>query len=79
MWKTEDKENILNEIKEINARNKKATDPETCQKTFVEGVRNNLHIILCMSPIGNSLRVKCRQFPSLVDCCTLNWFSSWSE
>jgi hypothetical protein len=30
MWKPEDKENILNEVKEINAKNKKATDPETC-------------------------------------------------
>ena len=60
MWKAEDKENILNEIKDINVMNKKAADPETCQKTFVERVRNNLHIILCMSPIGNALRVRCR-------------------
>ena len=30
MWKPEDKETILNDIKEINARNKKPTDPETC-------------------------------------------------
>lgn len=30
-----------------------------------------------MSPIGDALRVRCRKFPSLVDCCALNWFSSW--
>lgn len=32
-----------------------------------------------MSPIGDMLRVRCRQFPSLVDCCTLDWFSSWPK
>lgn len=32
-----------------------------------------------MSPIGPELRVNCRQFPSLVNCCTLNWFDKWPE
>lgn len=40
-------------------------------------VRANFHICLCMSPVGNDLRVRCRQFPSLVNCCTLDWFSKW--
>ena len=40
-------------------------------------VRQNFHICLCMSPVGNDLRVRCRQFPSLVNCCTLDWFSKW--
>jgi len=30
-----------------------------------------------MSPVGNTLRIRCRQFPSLVNCCTLDWFSKW--
>lgn len=29
--------------------------------------------------IGSALRVRCRKFPSLVDCSTLNWFSAWPE
>ena len=44
---------------------------------FVKRVRQNFHICLCMSPVGNDLRVRCRQFPSLVNCCTLDWFSKW--
>jgi len=47
--------------------------------TFVERVRNNLHLVLCMSPVGDQLRVRCRKFPSLVDCCTLDWFAAWPE
>jgi len=30
-----------------------------------------------MSPVGDSLRIRCRMFPSLVDCCALDVFSSW--
>jgi len=32
-----------------------------------------------MSPVGDTLRIRCRQFPSLVNCCTLNLFSRWPE
>jgi dynein heavy chain len=32
-----------------------------------------------MSPVGDDLRVRCRKFPSLVNCCTLDWFSRWPE
>ena len=42
-------------------------------------VRENLHIVLCMSPIGAGFRSRCRMFPSLVNCCTIDWFSAWPE
>ncbi|KAL3130871.1 hypothetical protein ABBQ38_000200 [Trebouxia sp. C0009 RCD-2024] len=44
---------------------------------FVERVRAKLHMVLCMSPIGDSFRLRCRQLPALVNCCTINWFSDW--
>jgi dynein heavy chain len=47
------------------------------QQAFVKRVREKFHICLCMSPVGNTLRIRCRQFPSLVNCCTLDWFSKW--
>ena len=50
---------------------------EVVMQEFVKRVRQNFHICLCMSPVGNDLRVRCRQFPSLVNCCTLDWFSKW--
>ena len=44
---------------------------------FVDKCRKNLHIVLCFSPIGESLRNKIRNFPSLVNCTTIDWFSEW--
>ncbi|CAM9220423.1 unnamed protein product [Chrysoparadoxa australica] len=44
---------------------------------YIQLVRENLHVVLCMSPIGAGFRNRCRMFPSLVNCCTIDWFSTW--
>ncbi|CAE7211449.1 DNAH6 [Symbiodinium sp. KB8] len=46
---------------------------------FVESVRDNLHIVLTMSPVGSALRVRMRMFPALVNCCTIDWFLPWPD
>lgn len=30
-----------------------------------------------LSPIGEVFRARLRQFPSLVNCCTIDWFNEW--
>ena len=44
---------------------------------FLSRVIKNLHIVLCMSPIGEGFRERCRMFPGLVNCCTIDWFTEW--
>ena len=44
---------------------------------FINRVREKLHIVLCMSPVGAAFRNRCRMFPSLVNCCTIDWFVQW--
>ncbi|GCC25591.1 hypothetical protein chiPu_0004002 [Chiloscyllium punctatum] len=44
---------------------------------FINRVRQKLHIVLCMSPVGDAFRARCRMFPSLVNCCTIDWFVQW--
>ncbi|XP_029289697.1 LOW QUALITY PROTEIN: dynein heavy chain 6, axonemal [Cottoperca gobio] len=44
---------------------------------FISRVREKLHIVLCMSPVGDAFRSRCRLFPSLVNCCTIDWFVQW--
>ena len=46
---------------------------------FVNGCKENLHIMLCMSPIGDAFRNRLRQFPALINCCTIDWFQPWPE
>jgi dynein heavy chain len=73
----EDKDKILNELRDVVQKMGKIDTADVIQQTFVDRVRENFHICLAMSPVGDALRIRCRQFPSLVNCCTLDWFSRW--
>ncbi|GFH22159.1 uncharacterized protein HaLaN_19578 [Haematococcus lacustris] len=44
---------------------------------FTAQCRTFLHVVLCMSPIGSAFRERLRQNPSLVNCCTIDWFQRW--
>ena len=54
----------------------KQTDgtPVALWNFFVERVREQMHVVLAMSPIGDAFRTRIRMFPSLVNCCTIDWF-----
>ena len=30
-----------------------------------------------MSPVGDAFRNRCRMFPSIVNCSTIDWFTEW--
>ena len=52
---------------------------EVMLKLFVQLVRENLHIVLAFSPVGEKLRNRCRQFPSIINCCTIDWYEKWPD
>ncbi len=42
-------------------------------------VKKNIHMIIAMSPLGEMFTTRLRMFPSLVNSCTINWFTEWPE
>ncbi|XP_046823509.1 dynein axonemal heavy chain 7-like [Vespa crabro] len=46
---------------------------------FINRCKEMLHIMLCFSPIGDTFRIRLRLYPSLVNCCTIDWFEVWPE
>jgi dynein heavy chain len=44
---------------------------------FVKLVKKNLHVAMCMSPLGGEYTDRIRQFPSLINNTTTDWFSPW--
>jgi dynein heavy chain len=76
----EDKELIFgDEMRKVVIEKKLIDTNDVMAAQFVDRVREYLHICLCMSPVGDALRIRARNFPSLVNCCTLDWFSSWPK
>ncbi|XP_025195967.1 dynein heavy chain 2, axonemal [Melanaphis sacchari] len=77
------KEEEFDEIKEqLSNAAKMEGVPETTDDIysfFLDRVRSNLHIILCLSPIGIKFRTRLRQYPSLVNCTTIDWFLDWPK
>ena len=41
---------------------------------FVNRCRENLHVVVAFSPIGDAFRNRIRKFPSLINCCNIDWF-----
>lgn len=39
--------------------------------------RERLHIVLAFSPVGDAFRDRCRQFPSIINCATIDWYNAW--
>ena len=46
---------------------------------YLARVKKNMHCVLAMSPIGDAFTTRLRMFPSLVNCCTIDWFTEWPE
>ncbi|RNF23496.1 Dynein heavy chain family protein [Trypanosoma conorhini] len=59
------------------AQERGITDRDDVYNFFISRVRDNTHIVLCMSPVGDTFRTRCRQFPSLTNCCVIDWFDEW--
>jgi dynein heavy chain len=79
LYEAEDIEKIANLVQPLAKKAGKLETQESILQHYVQLLRENLHIVLCMSPIGTGFRTRCCAFPSLVNCCTIDWFNPWSE
>jgi dynein heavy chain len=46
---------------------------------FLARVRDNLHTCLCFSPVGDTFATRARNFPGLINGCTIDWFLPWPQ
>lgn len=79
----DEKEVIFADIRNeyIKLKNLGNVDPTANElwNYFVERTRDNLHIVLCFSPVGQKFSDRARKFPALFNECTIDWFLPWPE
>ena len=60
LWETEEKDSIKMDLRQVNIKMGRIDEPDVILSTFIERCRNNLHLVLNVSPIESQLRVRCR-------------------
>ncbi|DBA02677.1 TPA: hypothetical protein N0F65_010502 [Lagenidium giganteum] len=78
LYAPDELEKIVGMVRPLAAQVGKVTREDILQY-YITLVRENLHVVLAFSPIGAGFRNRCRMFPSLVNCCTIDWFNAWPE
>lgn len=83
LFGADEKAEICEKMRQIDRQRDKSlqTDgsPVALFNFFVQVVREQLHIVVAMSPIGDGFRTRIRKFPALVNCCTIDWLQPWPE
>ncbi|XP_051514176.1 dynein axonemal heavy chain 10 [Myxocyprinus asiaticus] len=77
LFPDDEKELVLNQLRDEAMKMGSGPSKESLWQYFVNKSANNLHIVLAMSPVGDTLRTRCRNFPGLVNNTGIDWFSPW--
>eukprot|EP00397_Hematodinium_sp_SG-2012_P000164 GEMP01000164.1.p1 GENE.GEMP01000164.1~~GEMP01000164.1.p1 ORF type:complete len:2602 (+),score=544.41 GEMP01000164.1:57-7808(+) len=79
LYANEDKDVIRNAVRG-GCKAAGITDtPENLWTFFIARIRKNLHMSLCFSPVGDSMRSRATKFPALVNCTVIDWFQPWPK
>lgn len=79
IYNEKDMEDIASACKEDCKRKNIPANKMNLFTQYLIRVKRNIHIIMAMSPIGEAFATRLRMFPSLVNCCTIDWFTEWPE
>ncbi|KAF5305838.1 hypothetical protein FQR65_LT07577 [Abscondita terminalis] len=72
---------IVQELTPIMRREnpKRTLNQELVMEYFMNRTCQNLHVVLCFSPVGEKFRNRAMRFPALISGCTLDWFQPWPK
>lgn len=74
----EDAKNVARGLAREEARRAGADESsEALWEFFAEKLRSRLHVVICMSPAGETLRIRCRSFPGLLSATAMDWLGPW--
>ena len=75
LYKNEDFDTIYNATKQDCLRKGLSPTKMNMFSSYLLRIKQNIHLIIAMSPLGEIFTTRLRMFPSLVNCCTIDWFT----
>ena len=79
LYAAEDMESIMNACRRDCLAKRIPPTKINIFAQYLIRVRQNIHVVVTMSPMGEKFRSRLRMFPGLVNCCTIDWFSEWPD
>ncbi|XP_030593055.1 dynein heavy chain 10, axonemal isoform X2 [Archocentrus centrarchus] len=77
LFPDDEKESVLNQLRDEALKMGSGPSKDSVWQYFVNKSANNLHVVLSMSPVGDTLRTRCRNFPGLMNNTVIDWFLPW--
>ncbi len=77
IWLPEDTLRILESMRPVLKKLRVVETRENCLTYFQQRLRDNLHLVISLSPASKAFREKLRDYPALLNCTTIDWFSDW--
>ncbi|KAL9923028.1 dynein heavy chain 2, axonemal kl-2 [Glossina fuscipes fuscipes] len=79
LFKSDEFEELKTELERPAKKAGVQLTTEALYNFFMKNVRDNMHLALCISPIGEEFRSYIRQYPALINNTTPNWFRMWPQ
>ncbi|KAM4746905.1 dynein axonemal heavy chain 3-like [Rhinophrynus dorsalis] len=81
LFNNEEKLEVLEKMSQLLPASESQSEntPFDLHSKFKNRIKRNLHIVLAFSPTGEAFLSRLRHFPSLVNCCSIDWFQAWPE
>lgn len=79
LYDDSEKDACINSVRDEVAKAGLPETKDSCWAYYVSKCQDNLHVVLAMSPVGETLRKRCRSFPGMVNNTVIDWFDPWPE
>ena len=70
---------MLDSLKNELRANGLSDTPQEKINLMIRRVKQNLHVVMCFSPVNDTLRIRSRRFPGILNFSTIDWFHAWPE
>ncbi|XP_071441594.1 dynein axonemal heavy chain 10 [Hetaerina americana] len=79
LFSDEEKDEIINKLRPAAQAQGCSVTKEAVWQYFCSLALGNLHVVLSMSPAGDNMRTRARNFPAIVGNTVIDWFQPWPQ